>query len=160
VDLITSLEGMKSRRLLLLQGLEIRPLSLSARIQRYPGSCQLYHNKIYNFLSFVLNFSYLLSVTQIIICLIIRFIRSFISGSIVIAPWLHSQLHNPIHSRQDSLDGGSVCHKAAICVQNNMNIDKRTQTSMPRVKFEHTTPEFERAKTAHASDGAATVIGY
>jgi hypothetical protein len=36
--------------------------------------------------------------------------------------------------------------------------NKRTQTSMPRVKFEPTTPAFERAKTVHALDRAATVI--
>jgi hypothetical protein len=35
----------------------------------------------------------------------------------------------------------------------------QTQTSMPRVGFEPTTPLFERAKTLHALDRAATVIG-
>jgi hypothetical protein len=34
-----------------------------------------------------------------------------------------------------------------------------TQTSMPWVGFEPTIPSFERAKTVHALDGAATVIG-
>jgi hypothetical protein len=38
--------------------------------------------------------------------------------------------------------------------------NKRTQTSMPRVGFESTIPVFERAKTVHASDSAATVIGF
>jgi hypothetical protein len=37
--------------------------------------------------------------------------------------------------------------------------NKRTQTSMPRVEFEPTIPVFERAKTVHALDRAATVIG-
>jgi hypothetical protein len=37
--------------------------------------------------------------------------------------------------------------------------NKRTWTSMPGVRFEPTTPEFERAKTVHALDRAATVIG-
>jgi hypothetical protein len=37
--------------------------------------------------------------------------------------------------------------------------NKRTQTYMPRVEFEPTTPVFEEAKTVHALDGAATVIG-
>jgi hypothetical protein len=37
--------------------------------------------------------------------------------------------------------------------------NKRTQTSMPRVEFEPTIPVFERAKTVHALDCAATVIG-
>jgi hypothetical protein len=36
--------------------------------------------------------------------------------------------------------------------------NKRTQSSMPRVGFEHTTPLFERAKTVHPLDRAATVI--
>jgi hypothetical protein len=37
--------------------------------------------------------------------------------------------------------------------------NKRTQTSMPRVGFEPTTPVFERAKTVHALDSVAFVIG-
>jgi hypothetical protein len=36
--------------------------------------------------------------------------------------------------------------------------NKRTQTSTPRVGREPTIPVFERAKTVHALDGAATVI--
>jgi hypothetical protein len=38
--------------------------------------------------------------------------------------------------------------------------NKSTQTSMPRVGFEPTIPVFQRAKTVHASDLAATVIGH
>jgi hypothetical protein len=37
--------------------------------------------------------------------------------------------------------------------------NKRTQTSMPRVAFEPTITVFQRAKTVHVSDRAATVIG-
>jgi hypothetical protein len=37
--------------------------------------------------------------------------------------------------------------------------NKRTRTSMPQVRFEPTIPVFERAKTVHALDSAATVIG-
>jgi hypothetical protein len=37
--------------------------------------------------------------------------------------------------------------------------NKRTQTSMPWVVFEPTSPAFERAKSVHALDRAATVIG-
>jgi hypothetical protein len=37
--------------------------------------------------------------------------------------------------------------------------NKGTQTSMPRVGFEPTIPLLERAKTVHALDRAATVIG-
>jgi hypothetical protein len=36
----------------------------------------------------------------------------------------------------------------------------QTQTSMPRVGFESTTPAFERTKAGHGLDCAATVIGY
>jgi hypothetical protein len=38
--------------------------------------------------------------------------------------------------------------------------NKRTQTSILRVRFEPTIPVFEWAKTVHALDSAATVIGY
>jgi hypothetical protein len=37
--------------------------------------------------------------------------------------------------------------------------NKRTQTSMPRVRFEPTTAVFEHEKTVHALDSAVTVIG-
>jgi hypothetical protein len=37
--------------------------------------------------------------------------------------------------------------------------NKRTQTSMPRVGFEPTTPVFDRAKMVHVLDRAATMIG-
>jgi hypothetical protein len=37
---------------------------------------------------------------------------------------------------------------------------KHIQTSLPQVGFEPTTPVFEPAKSVHASDRAATVIGY
>jgi hypothetical protein len=37
--------------------------------------------------------------------------------------------------------------------------NKRTQTSVPRVAFEHTIPVFEQAKTVHVLHRAATVIG-
>jgi hypothetical protein len=36
---------------------------------------------------------------------------------------------------------------------------KHRQTSIPRVGFEPTIPAFERAKTVHALDRVATVIG-
>jgi hypothetical protein len=36
---------------------------------------------------------------------------------------------------------------------------RHTQTSMPSVGFELTIPAFERTKTVHALDRAATVIG-
>jgi hypothetical protein len=36
--------------------------------------------------------------------------------------------------------------------------NKNTQTSLPRMGFEPTTPVFERAKTVHALERAVTVI--
>jgi hypothetical protein len=54
-----------------------------------------------------------------------------------------------------TLDGESARRKAATYTQN-----ERTQTSMPRVRFEPMIPAFERAKTVHALDRAATVIGW
>jgi hypothetical protein len=54
-----------------------------------------------------------------------------------------------MHSRQDSLDGGSARRKAATYTQNKL----------PRVGFEDTIPVFERAKMVHALGRAATVIG-
>jgi hypothetical protein len=53
------------------------------------------------------------------------------------------------------LDGGSARHKTATYTQN-----KHTQTSMLLVGFEPTTQIFERAKTVHALDRAASVIGF
>jgi hypothetical protein len=35
--------------------------------------------------------------------------------------WPLFQFLNPIHNRQDSLDGGSACHKAATYTENNTN---------------------------------------
>jgi hypothetical protein len=58
-----------------------------------------------------------------------------------------------MHSRQDSLDGGSARRNAATYTQN-----KRTQIFMPWVGFEPMIPAFEWAKTVHALDRAATVI--
>jgi hypothetical protein len=37
--------------------------------------------------------------------------------------------------------------------------NKRTQTSMPRVRLELTNPVFERVKTVYGLDRAATMIG-
>jgi hypothetical protein len=52
------------------------------------------------------------------------------------------------------LHRGSTRRKTTTYTQN-----KRTQASMPGVGLEPTIPVFERAKTVHALDRAATVIG-
>jgi hypothetical protein len=71
-----------------------------------------------------------------------------------VRPWPLIQFLDPIHSRQDSLDGGSARRKAATYTQN-----ERTQTSMPLVGLEPTIPASERAKTLHDLYRAVTVIG-
>jgi hypothetical protein len=52
------------------------------------------------------------------------------------------------------LDGGSARRKASTYTQN-----KRIKIFMLRVVFQPTSPVFKRAKTVHALDRAATVIG-
>jgi hypothetical protein len=64
------------------------------------------------------------------------------------------QFLNPIHGRQDSLDGRPAHRKFATYTQN-----KHTQTTVPWVGFELTISRFERAKTVNTLDLAATVIG-
>jgi hypothetical protein len=76
----------------------------------------------------------------------------------LVGAWPLYQFLDPIHSREDSLDGGSAHCKAATYIQNNTN-RINAQTSMPGVRFEPTIPAFEREKTVHALDDAATVIG-
>jgi hypothetical protein len=46
-----------------------------------------------------------------------------------------------------------------LSIQDNTAHNKRRQTTMPRVGFKSTISVFERAKTFHALDRAATVIG-
>jgi hypothetical protein len=65
-----------------------------------------------------------------------------------------------LHSRQDSLDGGSARRKAATCTQDSTQTqNKHIQISTPCVRFQPTIPAFQRAKTVHALHSAATVIG-
>jgi hypothetical protein len=67
---------------------------------------------------------------------------------------------NPIQSRQESLDGGSVRRKAAPYTQIEQHKqNKRIQTSMSWVGFEPTISASERTKTVHALDREATVTG-
>jgi hypothetical protein len=73
-------------------------------------------------------------------------------------PWPRFQFHNPIHGRTPWTGDQPVAwplptHRTA------QTHNKRTQTSMPWVRFEPTTPSSERAKTVHALDRATTVIG-
>jgi hypothetical protein len=74
-------------------------------------------------------------------------------------PWPLFQFLNPIHSRKDSLDGGSARRKAATYTQNNTNrINAHRHSCLEWDSNSQTTPVFERAKTVHALDGAANVM--
>jgi hypothetical protein len=56
------------------------------------------------------------------------------------------------------MDGGLARRKATTYKQDNTE-NKLTQTSLLQMGFEHTVPAFERAKTVHALNRSATVIG-
>jgi hypothetical protein len=73
-----------------------------------------------------------------------------------VGSWPPFQFRNPIHSQCDSLDGGSA-HRKDATGQHKQN--KHTQTSMPRVVLEPTTPAFERTRTVHALDRAVIMMG-
>jgi hypothetical protein len=88
--------------------------------------------------------------------LIHSFIHSFIGGSTVLCWTLAALLSFFIHSRYYSMYARSARRKVATYTQTQ---NKRTQTSMPRVRFEPTIPVFECAETVHALDRAATVDG-
>jgi hypothetical protein len=65
------------------------------------------------------------------------------------------KLVNLSDSWLDSLDGGSARRKASTYTGQH-NTEKYGNTSMPRAGFETTIPVFERSKTVHALDSAAT----
>jgi hypothetical protein len=74
------------------------------------------------------------------------------------------KFHNPLHGRTPWMGD-----KSSTYTQDNTHThthiqNKRTETSMPRVGFEITTPAFERMKTVYALDratsGSALTKGY
>jgi hypothetical protein len=76
-----------------------------------------------------------------------------------VVPWPLLQFLNPIHSRSTPWTGNQPVARPLPTHRTTRTQNKRTQTSMPRKGFEPTTPVLERAKTVHALDRAATVIG-
>jgi hypothetical protein len=74
-------------------------------------------------------------------------------------PWPLFRFLNPTRSRLDSLDGDQPVVRPLPKHRTTQTQNKRTQTSMPQVRFEPTNTVFERAKKVHALDRAATVIG-
>jgi hypothetical protein len=89
----------------------------------------------------VLNFYHWSHFTVSIIIIIIVVVVVIMPLQPFVGPWPLFQFPGPAHSRQDSLGGGSARRKASTYTQNNTNI------------------AFERAKTVHGLDRAATVIG-
>jgi hypothetical protein len=57
------------------------------------------------------------------------------------------------------LDGAQPVARRLPAHRITQTQNRRTQTYMPRVGFEPTIPDFERAKAVHALDRAVTVIG-
>jgi hypothetical protein len=72
-----------------------------------------------------------------------------------VEPWPLFQFLN----RWVSLSVGSARRKPLLTHRTTQSQNKCTRTSMPPVGCELTIPAFERAKTVHVSDRAATVIG-
>jgi hypothetical protein len=69
-------------------------------------------------------------------------------------PWPLFQFLDPLHSRLDFLDGGSARRKAHSTTRTNNNCAHNTD-----IHALNGIPAFERAKTVHALDRVATVIG-
>jgi hypothetical protein len=70
----------------------------------------------------------------------------------LVEPWPPFQFLYLFTQAVGLLGRRSVRRKTATYTQN-----KRTQTSVPEVGFEHTIPVFERAKTVHALDRARSL---
>jgi hypothetical protein len=78
----------------------------------------------------------------------------FVSPQPSVGPWQLFQSLDLFIQTVRSLGRGISPSQGTTQTQN-----KRTQISMPQMRFEPTIPLFERAKTVHALDRAATVTG-
>jgi hypothetical protein len=86
------------------------------------------------------------------------------AGLYVIHLWLYSpcgtfQFLNPYTVCRTPWTGDQPVARPLPTHRTTQKQNKRIQTSMSRVGFKHTIPVFERAKTVHALDRAATVTG-
>jgi hypothetical protein len=120
----------------------------------FVGTCTLFRNQHSCTLSPVLSFT-LCSPSSIYLSICLSLYLWPYSP--FVGPQPLFQLLNPIHSRYDSLDGGSASFKVSTYTQNNTSTEWTHTTSMPWAGFEPTTAAFEKAKTVHALDDAATV---
>jgi hypothetical protein len=87
------------------------------------------------------------------------FIHSSMALHPFVGPWPLFQFRSPIYDRT-LWTGDQPVARSLSTHRTTQTQNKRTQTSMTRVRFKPTTPVFEWAKTVHALDRAATVIGH
>jgi hypothetical protein len=76
-----------------------------------------------------------------------------------VGPWQPFQFLNVYTVGRTPWTGDQPVARSLPTHRTTQTQNKRTQTSMPRVRFEPTTQVLERAKTVHALDRSATVIG-
>jgi hypothetical protein len=74
-------------------------------------------------------------------------------------PWQLFQFLNLYTVGRTSWTGDQSLARPLPAHMTTQTQNKRTQTSISRVGFEHTFPVFERAKKVHSLGRAATVIG-
>jgi hypothetical protein len=74
-------------------------------------------------------------------------------------PWPLFQFLNPYIVSRTPLTANQPVAKLLPKHRTTQTQTNRTQTYMPRVRFEPTIPAFDRAKSVHALDRADTVIG-
>jgi hypothetical protein len=76
-----------------------------------------------------------------------------------VGPWPFFQFLNIYTVGRTTWTGDQPVARSLPTHRTTQTQNKRTQTSMPRVRIEPTIPVFQRTKTFHALDRAATVIG-
>jgi hypothetical protein len=78
---------------------------------------------------------------------------------IFVGPWPLFQFFNLYTVGRTPWTGDQPVARSLPARRTALTQNKRTQISMPHVGFEPTIPVFEGAKTVHALERAATVIG-
>jgi hypothetical protein len=76
-----------------------------------------------------------------------------------VGPWQNFQFLDLVTQSVGHLERGISPSQGRYLHTGQHKHNKRTQTFMRQVRFEPAIPVFERAKTVHALDRAATVIG-
>jgi hypothetical protein len=77
-----------------------------------------------------------------------------------VGPWPLFQFLNLYTVGRTSWTGDQPVARPLPTHRTTQTQNKSTQTFMPRVEFEPTIPLFERTKSVHAWDRAATVMGF